>query len=240
MRPTGGDKAIARKKQYFRRKKLCRFCVEKIDDINYKDIRLLNVVHLRARQDYAPPHLGRLRAAPAALGGSDQAGAQHRAAAVRGAGLGGRPHGSHSQRRHRKAREPRRSGESGPRVRAQFSASQELAVAATESNKKIVEQERQAHLRREAKAQDEAQDLGKMLASSHHHDHAARGRRRPTLRLGHRQGYRRCARAPGLQHRPQEDPSGDSDQDTGEYQGTRPPASRSDHRRPSQCHRGSC
>ena len=41
MKPTGGDKAIAGKKQYFRRKKLCRFCVEKIDDINYKDTRTL-------------------------------------------------------------------------------------------------------------------------------------------------------------------------------------------------------
>jgi small subunit ribosomal protein S18 len=43
QRPTGGDKAIATtKKQYFRRKKVCRFCVEKIDDIDYKDVRLLN------------------------------------------------------------------------------------------------------------------------------------------------------------------------------------------------------
>src|SRR6202011_4009896 len=43
QRPTGGDKAVAtQKKQYFRRKKVCRFCVEKIDDINYKDVRLLN------------------------------------------------------------------------------------------------------------------------------------------------------------------------------------------------------
>jgi small subunit ribosomal protein S18 len=43
QRPTGGDKAIAgQKKQYFRRKKVCRFCVEKIDDINYKDTRLLS------------------------------------------------------------------------------------------------------------------------------------------------------------------------------------------------------
>jgi small subunit ribosomal protein S18 len=42
MRPTGGDKALATKKQYFRRKKLCRFCVDKIDDINYKDTKLLN------------------------------------------------------------------------------------------------------------------------------------------------------------------------------------------------------
>ena len=29
QRPTGGDKANAGKKQYFRRKKMCRFCVEK-------------------------------------------------------------------------------------------------------------------------------------------------------------------------------------------------------------------
>ena len=38
-----------------------------------------------------------------------------------------------------------------------------LAVAATDANKKIVEQERQAHLRREAKLVGEAQDLAKML-----------------------------------------------------------------------------
>jgi large subunit ribosomal protein L9 len=40
-----------------------------------------------------------------------------------------------------------------------------MAVAATESNKKIVEQERQAHLRREAKVEGEAKDLGKMLSA---------------------------------------------------------------------------
>jgi large subunit ribosomal protein L9 len=38
-----------------------------------------------------------------------------------------------------------------------------LAVAATDANKKIVEQERQAHLRREAKLVGEAQDLAKLL-----------------------------------------------------------------------------
>jgi large subunit ribosomal protein L9 len=38
-----------------------------------------------------------------------------------------------------------------------------LAVAATESNKKIVEQERQAHLRKEAKLVTEAQDLAKLV-----------------------------------------------------------------------------
>jgi small subunit ribosomal protein S18 len=42
QRPTGGDKAVATgKKAYFRRKKVCRFCTERIDDINYKDTRML-------------------------------------------------------------------------------------------------------------------------------------------------------------------------------------------------------
>ncbi|MGH9723247.1 MAG: 50S ribosomal protein L9 [Bryobacteraceae bacterium] len=39
-----------------------------------------------------------------------------------------------------------------------------LAVAATESNKKIIEQERQAHLRKEAKIEADATDLSKMLS----------------------------------------------------------------------------
>ncbi len=38
-----------------------------------------------------------------------------------------------------------------------------MAVLATESNRKVVEQERQAHLRREAKQKDESADLAKML-----------------------------------------------------------------------------
>lgn len=41
QRPTGGDKALGGKKQFFRRKKVCRFCVEKIDLIDYKDTRAL-------------------------------------------------------------------------------------------------------------------------------------------------------------------------------------------------------
>lgn len=40
-----------------------------------------------------------------------------------------------------------------------------LAVAATEGNKKIVEQERHAHLRREAKETADAQELAKLMAS---------------------------------------------------------------------------
>ncbi len=84
QRPTGGDKAIATgKKQYFRRKKVCRFCVDKVDDINYKDVQAADELHLRARQDYAAPHFRRLHAAPEALKRGDQTGAQHRTGAVR-------------------------------------------------------------------------------------------------------------------------------------------------------------
>ncbi|MEZ5353189.1 MAG: 30S ribosomal protein S18 [Bryobacteraceae bacterium] len=42
QRPTGGDKAIAAKRQFFRRRKVCKFCVDKIDLIDYKDVRLLS------------------------------------------------------------------------------------------------------------------------------------------------------------------------------------------------------
>ncbi len=41
-----------------------------------------------------------------------------------------------------------------------------LAVAATEGNKKIVEQERQAHVRRDSKEAADAGELGKLLASA--------------------------------------------------------------------------
>lgn len=46
-----------------------------------------------------------------------------------------------------------------------FLLPKKMAVAATESNKKIVEQERQAHLRREAKVVGEAGDLAKLMES---------------------------------------------------------------------------
>ncbi len=39
---TGTDKAVVTRRQYFRRRKVCRFCVDKIDDINYKDTKLLS------------------------------------------------------------------------------------------------------------------------------------------------------------------------------------------------------
>ncbi len=43
-RPGTGPGAGAREggRKFFRRKKVCKFCVEKIDGINYKDVRLLS------------------------------------------------------------------------------------------------------------------------------------------------------------------------------------------------------
>ena len=41
-RPTGSrDARPGRKKFFVRRRKVCKFCSDKIDDINYKDVKLL-------------------------------------------------------------------------------------------------------------------------------------------------------------------------------------------------------
>lgn len=37
----GGPREAPQGRKYFRRKKVCKFCVEKIEAINYKDVRLL-------------------------------------------------------------------------------------------------------------------------------------------------------------------------------------------------------
>ncbi len=38
---AAADKAKTRRRGIFRRRRVCRFCVDKIDYINYKDVRLL-------------------------------------------------------------------------------------------------------------------------------------------------------------------------------------------------------
>ena len=40
--PSGREGRPGHRRQYLRRRKVCKFCVEKIDDINYKDVRLIN------------------------------------------------------------------------------------------------------------------------------------------------------------------------------------------------------
>jgi small subunit ribosomal protein S18 len=40
-RTAGAEKKDGQRRPMFRRRKVCRFCAEKIDDINYKDTKLL-------------------------------------------------------------------------------------------------------------------------------------------------------------------------------------------------------
>ena len=40
-RPGGGPGGPGGNRKFFRRKKVCKFCVEKIDAISYRDVRLL-------------------------------------------------------------------------------------------------------------------------------------------------------------------------------------------------------
>ena len=149
-RPTGGDKAFGGKKQYFRRKKVCRFCVDKIDDINYKDMRLLGSfmsekgkITPRRISGVCAPHQRRLA----------EAIKQARNIALI-------PFSTRSKngaimevilREDIENLVTRRAGEGDAGLCAQFPAAAEQAVAANESNKKIVEQERQAYLRKDAK-----------------------------------------------------------------------------------------
>ena len=109
QRPTGGDKAVAtQKKQYFRRKKVCRFCVEKIDDINYKDVKMLHAfvaergkIVPRRISGVCAPHQRRLTDA---IKKARNIALLPFAARSKAGGN----HGSHSERRHRKAGHPRR------------------------------------------------------------------------------------------------------------------------------------
>ena len=80
--PAGPVAAAKVDANIFRRKKVCKFCVEKIEAINYKDVRLLaqfvaesGKIVPRRLTGVCTPHQRRL-----SLG--HQAGAQHRAAAV--------------------------------------------------------------------------------------------------------------------------------------------------------------
>ena len=68
-----GDKEKGQRRPMFRRRKVCKFCADKIDDINYKDVKLAGAVRARARQDSAAPDFRHVRDAPAQAAGRDQA-----------------------------------------------------------------------------------------------------------------------------------------------------------------------
>ncbi len=158
-RPISGIAAAHRRRQGDRGQEAIFPAQESVPVLRREDRRYqlqgraaAEVVHHRARQDHAAAHFRRVRAASAAAGGSHQAGAQHRADAVLDVRFREElNHGSHSKRRYRKLGTRGQVVKVAPGYARNFLLPRRLAVAATESNKKIVEQERQAHLRREAK-----------------------------------------------------------------------------------------
>ncbi len=78
----GGPREGGRK--FFRRKKVCKFCVEKIDGINYKDVRLLSQFVAESGKIVPRRLTGVCTPHPAPPDRCDQAGTQHRAAALGG------------------------------------------------------------------------------------------------------------------------------------------------------------
>src|SRR4051794_11264688 len=119
----------------------------------------------RTRQDHPTADFGRLRAAPTASHRRHQEGAEYRAAAVRGQLL--IDEGTNMEVILREDIE--KLGNRGEVVKVapgyarNFLLPKRLAVMANESNKKIVEQERQAHLRKEATQKRDAEDLAKLV-----------------------------------------------------------------------------
>ena len=64
------------KRYFFRRRKVCKFCADKIDYVDYKDVKLLSGVRARAGQDPAAADVRHLRRAPAQADPGHQAGAR--------------------------------------------------------------------------------------------------------------------------------------------------------------------
>ena len=78
-----GEKKEGQRRTLFRRRKVCKFCADKIDDINYKDVKLIGPFVPERGQDPAAAHLRHLRDAPAQAADGDQARAADRAHSVR-------------------------------------------------------------------------------------------------------------------------------------------------------------
>ena len=79
-----GGPAKRGKRSFVRKKKVCRFCVDKVDFIDYKKAEILAPFVQERGKILAAPHDRHLLAAPALAHGGDQARAEYRAAAVRG------------------------------------------------------------------------------------------------------------------------------------------------------------
>ena len=77
-----GGPAKRGKRNFVRKKKVCRFCVDKSDYIDYKRAEILAPFLQERGKDSSAPHDRHLLAAPALAHRGYQAGAEYRAAAV--------------------------------------------------------------------------------------------------------------------------------------------------------------
>ena len=77
-----------------------------------------------------------------------------------------------------------------------------LAISATAENVARIEHSKRVVESKNAKARGEAQELAQKLPERQGHDHEARRRGRPSLRLRHLARHRGRARGPGLHGRP--------------------------------------
>ncbi len=158
-----GDKKDGQRRGMFRRRKVCKFCAERVDDINYKDMRMLSRLRAGARQGAAAPHLGHLRAAPAQAPHGHHAGAPDCAPALRDR-VGGsmeiilRDHVEHL-------------GTRGQIVKVadgyarNYLLPRKLALLATEANKKRVERERKIAEAREAEERSSSEAIATRLSA---------------------------------------------------------------------------
>ena len=168
------------KKQYFRRKKLCRFCVEKIDDINYKDVKLLHAfiaergkIIPRRISGVCAPHQRRLAEA---IKQARNIALLPFAAPVLS---GGDQHGSHSERRYRKA------GHRGEvvKVAAGLCAQFPAAEAAGRGGDRIQQEDRRAGAPGASAQGSQAEGRGRGSGQAADRRDASRSRRRPARRI---------------------------------------------------------
>ena len=80
----GGDKGgQGQRRTFFRRRRVCKFCTDRVDYINYKDVTAPDAVLAGARQDSAATDLGHVRDASAGTPDRDQARTSDCACSVR-------------------------------------------------------------------------------------------------------------------------------------------------------------
>ena len=81
---AGKDGKEGGKRFFFRRRKVCKFCADKIDYVDYKDVKLISQFVPERGKILPAAHVRNLRGAPAQADRGDQPRPPHRTPALRG------------------------------------------------------------------------------------------------------------------------------------------------------------